>query len=346
MEKIKITLSDIKLEAKELKKIKPKEQHTKLLNLISQEYGFEKYEILKSKCNNGVLYINLENISTKKLKNLFFIHNNQNTIVNQKNTFFDICMELKKRNENLFSNNETNLKKLSPIPITISANAMKEHLNTFGLVGSDNLKQIYEDKKLFPYQIEFIDKTMDLFGKLRKEGKSPFYSLQRSQGKVDFERYNDYKTLENIMNQSKNIGTEIRLSANWKLNLKEKLVSTYPTLEETYLEIQKEFAIKQEQPQINQVYPKPSGMSFFNITNLLKNEIDKNKGFIYIEGKNTNFINKKELNNHSLTFGLTKNSLIQLNENTNNSIINKIIKPLEKKYTYYMKINKTYIKGK
>jgi len=54
---IKITLAEIKQEAKNYKTQNPNIKHTESLNLISQHYGYEKYEILKAKADksNGVI---------------------------------------------------------------------------------------------------------------------------------------------------------------------------------------------------------------------------------------------------------------------------------------------------
>ena len=58
---IKITLAEIKQEAKNYKNENPHTKHTEVLNIISQKYGFEKYEILKSKANsNNIIVIHYE----------------------------------------------------------------------------------------------------------------------------------------------------------------------------------------------------------------------------------------------------------------------------------------------
>lgn len=62
----KITLADIKLQAKIYKKENPTSTHSESLKIISQKYGFEKYEILKSKADDsdGMIQVNID---TKKI---------------------------------------------------------------------------------------------------------------------------------------------------------------------------------------------------------------------------------------------------------------------------------------
>jgi len=49
----RITLAEIKQEAKDLKTKEPKLKHTEALNKIAQKYGYEKYEILKAKAGKN-----------------------------------------------------------------------------------------------------------------------------------------------------------------------------------------------------------------------------------------------------------------------------------------------------
>jgi hypothetical protein len=58
---IKITLTQIKQEAKDYKKENLNIKHTQSLNAIAQKYGFEKYEILKAQAdkNNGYVDFNI-----------------------------------------------------------------------------------------------------------------------------------------------------------------------------------------------------------------------------------------------------------------------------------------------
>jgi len=61
----RINIAEIKKEAKALKKENQNLKHTEALNKISQKYGYEKYEILKSKLKNT--YIEIKNTILKEL---------------------------------------------------------------------------------------------------------------------------------------------------------------------------------------------------------------------------------------------------------------------------------------
>lgn len=52
MYKKRITLAEIKQEAKDLKQSNPSLRHTQALNKIAQKYGYEKFEVLKAKVEN------------------------------------------------------------------------------------------------------------------------------------------------------------------------------------------------------------------------------------------------------------------------------------------------------
>lgn len=63
------SLADIKQEAKQYKNEHPQIKHVEALNIISQKYGYEKYEILKYNAdkNNGMINLNIEKILEEEM---------------------------------------------------------------------------------------------------------------------------------------------------------------------------------------------------------------------------------------------------------------------------------------
>lgn len=60
MYKKRITLTEIKQEAKDLRQLNPSLKHTQALNKVAQKYGYEKFEILKAKFDTET-YLEISN---------------------------------------------------------------------------------------------------------------------------------------------------------------------------------------------------------------------------------------------------------------------------------------------
>ena len=60
----KLTLTEVKQEAKDLKKSIPSLKHSQALNFIAQKYGYVKFEVLRSKIEENSGYITVKIIQT------------------------------------------------------------------------------------------------------------------------------------------------------------------------------------------------------------------------------------------------------------------------------------------